>query len=673
MFKPARQRALLLLPLSVTTLGAMAFVSPTAQAQIPTAPLINCPVAPEAIYVVRHGAESGLSVIDLNGFGQGTGNPFFAPAFSSLSEGTSMFPHNPNVALQGALLIPPLFPGTTARTGGSAGVFTLSRDTQLNDLLQPAQGVGRLGDMMLGHPLDTVYNNGTAPFGCAQGGGSVCTLTGIKEVGPSNGFPVANKTPVPLQIGSTVATGIPGVGNPISWAPHPNPPPLLTIPLCESPAILGQEPTSIASLKAGMADLLVPGDAFGDPSNGVAPTGTLGDSKTSFFVGPSPSLPSIGSCETFQLRQQVGHFLYAIDEDAGELVILNSNRMLVLDRIVLSDPTELAIDPNLNFLAVSNKSAGTVSVIDINPISPSFHQVIKTVVVGSNPMGIAWQPDDEDLLVCNAGDSTLSIISTSTFTVRKTVQVGDGHAFALAVTPRHTSYASKSDVYYAWILDRTGQVWVYESGPSGQNGWGYDDVVMKSNFKLKRARALQLDPLDPSDSVWIVHEQAVDITGNPTGGPGGAVTKLILRHAFTGPIRVPVGSVPNPRGKSLLIERSLGAGVLTGHPMDLAFDNMHNLGVFPNTATVFSSSAPVQTNGKHPMRGTLAFGTQDTHLPTNRAKYMFIPVRDQQAGTERIDVIDLVNGIRVDTNVFHAGVQSIPAPGARLVMDYFRQ
>jgi hypothetical protein len=36
-------------------------------------------------------------------------------------------------------------------------------------------------------------------------------------------------------------------------------------------------------------------------------------------------------------------------------------------------------------------------------------------------------------------------------------------------------------------------------------------------------------------------------------------------------------------------------------------------------------------------------------------------------------VLDLHAFERFDTNVFQAGVQSIPAPGVTALMDYFRQ
>jgi hypothetical protein len=32
-------------------------------------------------------------------------------------------------------------------------------------------------------------------------------------------------------------------------------------------------------------------------------------------------------------------------------------------------------------------------------------------------------------------------------------------------------------VYFAWILNRSGKLALFESGPGGVNGWGYDDVI----------------------------------------------------------------------------------------------------------------------------------------------------------------------------------------------------
>ena len=61
-------------------------------------PVVNAPVAPDTIYIARRGARAGISVIDLNGFGGGTGNPAYDP-LNPVVEGNSNFPNNPNVSL----------------------------------------------------------------------------------------------------------------------------------------------------------------------------------------------------------------------------------------------------------------------------------------------------------------------------------------------------------------------------------------------------------------------------------------------------------------------------------------------------------------------------------------------------------------------------------------------
>ena len=146
-------------------------------------PVVNAPVAPDTIYIARRGPRAGISVIDLNGFGGGTGDPTY-DILTPIVEGNSNFPNNPNVALQGALLIAPLAPGVRTETGGSAGVFTLTRNNALEDLLierpriAPKPG-SAIGDMMLGAPLDLAFNNGL-PFGCQAGGGNLCANTSLQ-------------------------------------------------------------------------------------------------------------------------------------------------------------------------------------------------------------------------------------------------------------------------------------------------------------------------------------------------------------------------------------------------------------------------------------------------------------------------------------------------------------
>jgi hypothetical protein len=628
----------------------------------------NAPVSPDTIYIGRLGAAPGISVIDLNGFGQSTGNPTFDPAHPS-TEGNTNYPNNPNLKFQGSLLRPPLFGPTSTLNGGSAGVFTLTKDSSLDDLLVRQPVMQSVGDMMLGHALDATYNNGPAPFGCVASGGNLCAINGKKVIQVYSAGP---NTVAPMGSGRVLNVLV-GAENAISWAPHPNPPPIISPPLCLAPHLSSQEPTSVDTVTpqpvgAGLTNLLVPGDFFGDPSHDVPPTGLLTREQNAFFAAPSLPQATIAPCTEYDVRQQIGHFLYAIDNAQGQIVVLNSNTMRVLARIPVVDPTELAMAPSLRLLAVTQRSANAVTFIDIDPASVTFHQVVHMTGVGASPSGIAWTPDDEDVIVCNEGASSVSILSAATLDVRKTVRRGLDRPFAVAITPRQTNFGFQRGTYYAYILDRAGKVSLFESGPDGANGWGFDDIIGQTSFAFARPKAIQPDHIRMTSGVWVVHENQLDAGGSPTGLQGGAVSNLVLDSTTNGVIPLLPGETPNLRGLSFHIARSVGSDQLSGVPTDVAFDDQRNVGALQDRAGAFGVAA-AKINGKNLVKQVPGGQPMNTNEPT----YMFLPVHVSASGGEVIDVVELRTGLRIDTNPFHPGVQSIPAGGAAIVMDYFRQ
>lgn len=76
---------------------------------------------------------------------------------------------------------------------------------------------------------------------------------------------------------------------------------------------------------------------------------------------------------------------------------------------------------------VTNTVDGTVSVIDVNPASPTFNTIIATLTVGNSPIDVAITPDGTSAFVTNADDDTVSVIDTATNAVT-TIQVGNGPA-----------------------------------------------------------------------------------------------------------------------------------------------------------------------------------------------------------------------------------------------------
>ena len=644
--------------------------------------LVNAPVTPDTIYIGRGGSQQGISVIDLNGFGQGCGNPAFDLA-NPIIQGNSNFPNNPNVQIQGSLLVPQLSPGSCTFNGGSEGIFTLAKDSSLNDLLATLPTLESVGDMMLGHALDSAFNNAQS-FGCQAGGGNLCALTGLKNVVITSGG-ASTLIPQNPLVPSAVIKTIFGAENLVSWAPHPNPPPLVFPPLCQSPLIGGLEPTSITVLTGtpnsatgiptpGLVNLLTPGARpLGIPALNFPPDGLIATEQNIFFQGPAP--PPVGTlfCPVFALRQQIGQFLYVIDRTAGVLVVLNSNRFSVIDRIPLPDPTSLAISPNLDLLAVTNQTADQVSFIDINPQSFTFHQVTKTTLVGNGPIGIAWTPDNEDILVCNQRENTLSIISAFNLTVRKVVRNQLRSPFELAITPRQNGFAFLRNVYFAYILNGDGTVAVFESGPDGINGWGFDDVVGSIPFTFRRPKAIQADQSNANSQFWVLYEDPLDLNGRPTGRFGGAASLCGMQSGVIGQIQLDPGAFANPRLRDIqfgifgTIEE--GPFGLTGIPVDLAFDNMKNRTALDNVASQFSAGPALSINVKSIVK------VLGAARPTaNTPQFMFLAVPNSREGAGVVDVISLEAGLRrIDTNPFDSGIQSIPAPNATIVMDYLRQ
>lgn len=636
--------------------------------------IVNAPVSPDTIYLGRSGAVPGLSVIDLNGFGAATGSPSFDATYQTFPQGNSNYPNNPNLKLQGALLRPPLAPGTCTVNGGSAGVFRLSQDSSLQDLLVRTPVLTSVGDMMLGHSLDSAFNNGPAPFGCQAGGGNLCAFDGKKIINPvPNGNSMAPA--IPGQI-----NGIIGVGaeNLCCWSPHPNPPPLNFPPICVSPFIGGQEPTSIDStlgppLGPGLTNLLAPGDYFGTPSHNIPPSGLLTPEQNAYFQGPSIEQATIGACQPFMIRQQVGQYMYVIDRGRREIVVLNTNRMTVIDRISTPDPTTLAMSPNVNLLAVVNQIGDLVSFIDIDPASSTFHQVVQETLVGQRPRGIAWEPGNEDIMVTNELDGTMSILSAASLTVRKVVSSQLSAPFDVAITPRQVCWGFARYVYFGYAINRNGRCAIFESGPNTVNGWGYDDVIGIASVTFRNPKAMQADQFDLRSAVWIVHEGPINLSNDQPGPFGtGAVSKLVIESGVAGvlPLNFQSAFIPQFRDLFLGVAVSIGNPDLSGVPVEIAFDNMRSLSGLVAFTTPFTTGTPIPINGKGMVRGSCPTGVANNSEP----RYMFVAVPNPTSGTGIVDVVRIDQGfVRVDTNPFLAGIQSIPAPNVTVLMDYFRQ
>lgn len=598
--------------------------------------IVNAPVAPEALYVGSVGASPGVSVIDMNGFGQGTGDI-----------NNTRFPLNPNVGQAG--VTPSLAPGTTNLDAGSAGVLTLVRDTNLETRLLRDPIIGTVADMHIGAPLDLVFNNENINANATR----------------------AN------QINELLGQAMPG--NVITQPPTPNPPKLIFPPPNPNRSIFGEEPTTKSSvgppgalvtagppgncISSGL-NLLVQGNPFASQQGQV---GLYGTTYMGVFVGPQPppvSPPPPTPFCPFTSRQQIGHFLYVLDRDNRQVVVVNSNRFTVLDTIQLSDPVSMAMSPNMTRLAVTNFASASVSFIDIDPTSSSFNTIVAETRVERGPTAVAWQPDGEDILVVSTDANFLTVISAFDYTVRRTVAGFLNSPIDVVVTERYQATGNTSGVYYAYILNANGTVAIYESGPDGVNGIGFNDVIgTVTNVSFPRAKSLLYDFQAAQGGVFIGH---VDDSGL------GQVSRLWLTSSPNGqqPLNPSSGGFilpPTYRQKEWTVTQRFG-GNLLGTPqhdqlsgnsiVDLATDDLMNFGGALGQQTQFNLAyvrTPYYHSGKHVLKAL-----QGGPGPAVNPRLLFVAMSD----VGKIDVIEIQTGTRITT---------IDVPGVRVLTSYWRQ
>ena len=597
--------------------------------------LVNAPVAPEAIYVGIGGAEPGVSVIDLHGFGQGTGDI-----------NNTRWPLNPNIGVPG--VVPSMAPGTSNLDAGGAGVLTLTQDTNGSTRLLRDPIISDVTDIHIGAPLDLIYNNENINRNASRSN-QVNELQGLVQS-----------------------------GNTITQPPIPNPPRLVFPPPNPNRAIFGEEPAVKSSLGPPGAlvtagppacaavglNLLLVGNPFSSVQNEI---GVYGTNFMGVFVGPQPppaSPPPPPPFCPFTSRQQVGHFLYVLDRDNRQVVIVNSNRFTVLDTIQLSDPVSMAVAPNMTRLAVSNFASSSVTFIDIDPTSANFHQVVAETRVQAGPTGIAWQPDGEDILCVSSEANQLTVISALDFTVRRTLGGFLNEPIDLVVTERYQATGNTSGVYYAYVLNSNGTIAIYESGPDGVNGIGFNDIIGSvTNVSFPRARAMIFDYNTALGGVLIGHTDAtglaqvsrLNLTSTPVGqqplnpATGGFILPPTYRQKEWTVVQR-IGGTPAPGS---FVDQMSGNSII-----DLAHDDLINFGAAPGQASPFFGAAaltPYFHSGKHAVKTVGGAAS-----PAVQPRLLFVALSD----VGNVDVFEINTGTRIAT---------ISVPGVRVVSNYWRQ
>jgi YVTN family beta-propeller protein len=135
-----------------------------------------------------------------------------------------------------------------------------------------------------------------------------------------------------------------------------------------------------------------------------------------------------------------GGYAYAVSPDANMIAVLDLSNLVHLASIAVGEnPVAVTIDPTGTFAYVANYVDGTVSIIDIDPGSPDYNEVVDAFAVGVGPTDLAMTPDGDRLVVANLAANGLSVIDTDSTSetyrsVVTSIATGSGTR-TVAITP----------------------------------------------------------------------------------------------------------------------------------------------------------------------------------------------------------------------------------------------
>ncbi len=444
---------------------------------------VNAPVSPNVLYISM--GTQGIGALDLDGNGFTTNTPtasrnmwVTASAYYSPYGNGMMGIANDYVYPVGVGSLSPIEGinegGTRWWSDLDPSKDALVRDSNGSAALFDMPAMGHISDIEVGDFLDTIYYDRSNPFANDQ------LHLDLIHVAAAGNF----------------------LNNMISSPPTPNPPPL-TLPVAMRPLHVAVDELGIHEQGAyvTLGKEVFPPDLTFIPLTGkkqwihLDPAGLGGGSDRPF----PPNAPGLGpwapgtylqdgplaeSCTfgigySYASRQQIGNFLFATDRTRGSVHVLNSNTMEPITEITgFGAPAQAAITSDLKDLFVTNLASSTVTVVDVNPRSPHFLLKTAEIPVGQWPKGLCCQPGGEDVLVCNFGDDTISIIEKSSRSVRKTLTDSRiNKPWDIVAGPRQNTFGWGTGVYHAYISNFGGHnVLVYESGPDGLGGIGLDDI-----------------------------------------------------------------------------------------------------------------------------------------------------------------------------------------------------
>jgi uncharacterized repeat protein (TIGR01451 family) len=182
-----------------------------------------------------------------------------------------------------------------------------------------------------------------------------------------------------------------------------------------------------------------------DLGNNVAVINTSTNTVSSTFTVPQPAGQTSPSCLSSPVFNPTGTLVYFLQQPSCSTAPATATGLVnvfslpgdtpVATISVGVNPFGSIIDANGSRLYVANHGSNSVPSNSVSVIDTATNTVIATVAVGLRPNSLALTPDGTQLYVTNGGDSTLSIIQTSTNSVTATIPLSVPFGITIATPP----------------------------------------------------------------------------------------------------------------------------------------------------------------------------------------------------------------------------------------------
>jgi YVTN family beta-propeller protein len=235
----------------------------------------------------------------------------------------------------------------------------------------------------------------------------------------------------------------------------------------ENQVLFNGVPANVTEASRDHLNVTVPIGATSGPVSVVVGPGTSNELD---FVVLDPGASSIedeviGDISTGTATRGIvitpdGALAYAVSPDADTVIPIDFVNLAAQPAIKVGDsPVAIVINPEGTMAYVANADGGTVSVIDVNPGSVNFQQVVETIPVRTTPIDVAINPDGDRLFVVNGGSGDVSVVDTDALSathhqVLATVATGSS-AKSVAISPDGSMIYVGTDNGYE-VLDGIG-------------------------------------------------------------------------------------------------------------------------------------------------------------------------------------------------------------------------